>query len=191
MRKYIRYIIIAILLALLVFRKNETTIITIPEKKGSFEKVDPDPIVHYDTIYEAGETKIKEVPNPINQELLAEYNSLKDSIAKQEFVEDAITERTYRETYQDSNQEITVETEVIGTMKSQKVDYTVFEQQTEISTSKSSLRLDGGVFTSIPTNATTAPSIGVKLNLMTPKQTYSIGYDNQKNIVAGIAFKIF
>lgn len=191
MRKYIPYIIIALLLALLVFRESETTIITIPEKKGSFEQKNPEPIVRYDTIYEAGETKIKEVPNPINQELLAEYNSLKDSISKQKFVEDAITERTYRETYQDSIQKITVETEVIGTMKSQKVDYTVYEQQTEIRSSKSRTRLDVGVFTSIPTNGTNVPSIGARLHLATPKRTYSLGYDNQHNITAGIAFKLF
>lgn len=191
MRKYIPYIIIAMLLALLVFRKNETTTITIPEKKGSFEQVDPIPIIKYDTIFEAGESKIREVPNPINQELLAEYNSLKDSIAKQKFVEDAITERTYRETYQDSIQKITVETEVIGTMKSQKVDYTVFEQQAEIRSSKSRTRLDVGVLTSIPTNGTNAPSIGARLHLATPKRTYSLGYDNQHNITAGIAFKLF
>jgi hypothetical protein len=191
MKKYIPYIIIAVFLALLVFRKNETTVITIPEKKGSFEQNDPEPIVHYDTIREAGETKIKEVPNPINQELLAQYNSLKDSIAKQKFVEDAITERIYRETYQDSIQRITVETEVIGSMKSQKVDYTVFEQQAEIRSPESRTRLDMGVFTSIPTNGTNAPSIGTRLNLMTPKRTYSLGYDNQHNITAGIAFKLF
>lgn len=190
MRKTIPYIVIAVLLAILIFRDTEPQIITIPAKKGSFEQADPEPIVRYDTIYKAGETKIVERPNPINQELLNQYNNLKDSIEKQNFVEDALTERTYKETYKDSTQQITVTTEVIGSMKSQKVDYTVFEQQAEISTNKSRLRMDMGVFTSIPTNGTTAPSIGARLNLITQKRTYSIGFDNQHNITAGITLQI-
>ena len=186
MKKYIPYIVIAILLAILVFRKQETVTITVPEKKGQFVVVEPEPVIEYDTIYKAGETKLVEVPNPINQELLEQYQSLKDSVAKLDFVKEAITKRTYKETFRDSTQQITVESKVIGTLQSQKVDYTIFPQQIEVKTKRPQYSLYAGTYSILQPNT----SIGAKLTLQAAKTNYTIGYDSNKNLMAGISFKI-
>ncbi|MFS4469105.1 hypothetical protein [Maribacter sp. 2210JD10-5] len=189
--KYIPYAIIAILLVILFVRKSETITVTVPEKQGSFKVDEPKPIVIKDTIRIDGETKVIPVPNPINQKLLNEYQSLKDSVARLEFVKDAVTERTYKETFTDSTQTITVQSEVIGTLKSQKVDYRVFEQQMEIPIKKRKLEVYTGLFTGVPTTPQQNISIGANISLKAPKTIYSIGYDNQQNIYAGISIKLF
>ena len=187
LRKYLPYGIIAILLAILVLRKQETITITVPEKKGQFEVVEPEPVVNYDTIFRDGETKVVEVPNEVNEELLDKYNSLKDSVAKLDFVKEAITERTYNETFQDSTQRITVESKVIGTLKSQRVDYTIFPQQIEVKAKRPKYSLYAGTYSIVQPNT----SIGAELTLQAPKTNYTIGYDSNKNLMAGVAFKIF
>lgn len=188
---YIPYIIIAILTIVLMSRKDEVRTITLPEKSGSFQVSQPEPITLYDTIKEAGTTKVVEIPNPVNQSLLDKYNSLKDSISKLEQYKEVITERTYKETFKDSIQEITIESEVIGTLKSQKVDYRIYPQTIEVKTKKPTYNVFLGTFTTIPTHNTNAPVIGANISLKTTKNIYQIGYDTQRNITAGISFKLF
>ena len=190
-RKYLPYLIIAILLVILFSRKDEVTTIDIPEKSGSFEVSRPEPITIYDTIKEAGTIQLVEVPNPVNQSFLDKYNSLKDSVSRLEQYKETITERTYKETFKDSTQEITIESEVIGTLKSQKVDYKIYPQTIEVVTKKPSFNVFLGTFTTIPTKYTTAPVLGANISLKTTNTIYQIGYDNQRNITAGIAFKLF
>ncbi len=175
-------------MAILVFRKQETVTITVPEKKGQFEVVEPEPVVKYDTIYKEGTTKIVAVPNPVNEQLLQEYQSLKDSVSRLEKYKEAITERTYKETFMDSTQQIVVESNVIGTLKSQKVDYTIFPQQIEVKTKRPKYSLYTGLDVQLTPSIQTTP----KLTLKTPKMLYNAGYNlNEKAVVVGASIKLF
>lgn len=190
-KQYIPYIVIAILLVILFLRKTETVTIDIPEQKGHFEVVDPEPIVLTDTILIDGKTEYVTKENPINRELLEKYTSLKDSVSKLNFVKESITERTYRETFTDSVQTITIESEVIGTLKKQKVDYTIFPQSVTVPIKKRRLEVYTGLFTSIPTVTQQNLSIGAKVSLKAPKTIYHLGTDNHRNVYLGIDFKLF
>ena len=190
-KKYIPWFIVILLTVLLVTRKEQVRTIEIPEKSGSFEVSRPEPIILYDTIKEAGTIQLVEVPNPVNQSLLDKYNSLKDSLSRLEQYKEVITERTYKETFKDSTQEIIIESEVIGTLKSQKVEYKIYPQTIEVVTKKPSFNVFLGTFTSIPTKYTTAPVLGANISLKTTKTIYQIGYDTQQNVTAGISFKLF
>lgn len=172
-------------------RKDEVRTITIPEKSGSFQVSQPEPITLYDTIKEAGTIQLVEVPNPVNQSLLDKYNSLKDSISRLEQYKEVIAERTYKETFKDSTQEITIESEVIGTLKSQKVDYKIYPQTIEVQPRTPKFNVFLGTITTIPTKYTTAPVLGANISLKTTKTIYQIGYDTQQNVTAGISFKLF
>ena len=189
-KKYLPWILLVLLTIILVVRKPETVTITIPEKTGQFERDSTQlkPVIKYDTLIKEGKKEVVRVANPINQALLKQYQSLKDSVSRLEQYKEVITERTYKETYTDSTQSITVESEVIGTLKSQKVDYKIFPQTVEVKTKTQKYHLYGGISTII----TPTPTIEPKLTLKSPKMLYSVGYNlNEKSITAGVQIKIF
>lgn len=189
-RKYLPWILVAILSIILFFRKPETVSITIPEKTGQFERDSTQlkPVIKYDTLIKEGKKEMVRVANPINQDLLKRYKDLNDSVSRLEQYKEVITERTYKETYTDSTQSITVESEVIGTLKSQKVDYKIFPQTIEVKTKTQKYHLYGGISTII----TPTPTIEPKLTLQSPKMLYSVGYNlNEKALTAGIQIRIF
>ncbi|QLG46062.1 hypothetical protein [Costertonia aggregata] len=187
-KKYIPYVIIGILITILQCKDKEVVTIEVPEKKGSFEVIQPKPVVEYDTIIEQGKPRIVEVENPINKTLLDKYVSLKDSIDRMDLVKDAITERTYVETFIDSNQTIKVKSKVIGTLKSQTVDYTIYERQIPINQKKPKYSLYTGV------NTTVRPIVSIQpnLTLQTPKMLYTVGYNLQTEaLTLGASIKLF
>ena len=106
-----------------------------PQNKGSLEVIVkekeviiPAKVGVLDTIYnpqQISPSTIKLVKNPINQKLLRQYNSLLDSISRLQFVEQVITEREYREVYEDNFVKIDIYTNVIGTMVKQAPKYTI------------------------------------------------------------------
>jgi len=114
--------VILILLILFLFRGSETPepeiiikekIITIPGKDGKL-----------DTIYLPKPITIK---NPVNTELLKKYNALKlkDSITKDSMFIDAIAEREYNETYEDTSVKISIYTNVQGKLLKQASKYEI------------------------------------------------------------------
>lgn len=184
-KKILPYLIILILLLLLIkCPSKETTSVSIPPKTNSFQTVNPEPIVLRDTIRLKGEVRIIEKENPINQELLNKYNQAKDSLEKQKLYKEAITERTYKETFEDSVQTIEVESKVIGELESQTISYT-------IKPNKEKIQLYGGIETNIPTQINRPFNIGLNLQLKNKNKIYKIGYDTGGNITVGVAFSIF
>jgi len=190
-QKYTPWFIILCLTVLLVLKKEEIRNIYIPSKSNKVTISAPKTIILLDTIYKDGLTKVIEVKNPVNKVLLDKYTSLQDSISKLEVYKEAITERNYREILQDSVQIITVNSTVIGTLKNQTIEYNTFPQTIEIKTKTPKYSVFLGTFTTIPKKDITVVSIGANISLKTPKAMYTLGYTNQKQIQAGIAFKLF
>ncbi|HDZ14565.1 hypothetical protein LCGC14_1114240 [marine sediment metagenome] len=191
--KYLKYIypaVIAILLVILFVRKTETVTITVPEKTGQFDRNSTElkPIIQYDTIVSEGKKEVIEVPNPVNLDLLKKYHTAQDSLERLKLYKDAVTERTYKETYRDSTQEITVTSEVIGTLKGQKIDYKVFPQTIEVQQKKPKISLYGGIRTTVQPQQNFEPHF----TLRSPKALYSVGYNiNQKAVTVGLSYKLF
>ena len=189
------YIVIIILvLALSYTWKKKVKTIDIPSQVGSFTSSNPEPITLYETVEVKGETEYIKVPNPINKELLDKYNQAKDSIDKLKLFKEVITERKYVEVFEDSVQKITVETNVIGTLLNQRVDYKTKAKKIEI---KSSKRLEFylGVNTLIPietptVNGLTPLAIGIDVKVLTNNKVFSLGINSNKTIMAGMSFKI-
>lgn len=86
-------------------------VITLPAKEGKL-----------DTIYQPKYIGIK---NPANEELLNQYNSLKDSIEKENLFKEAIAEREYKEVYEDSIIKIDIYSKVAGKLLSQAPTYKI------------------------------------------------------------------
>ena len=183
--------IIVALLVILFTKKSVVHTVTIPEKSNVFEVLKPKAVVKYDTITIKGEKQIVEVENEVNKELLDKYLTLKDSISKLDFVKDAITERTYKETFKDSTQTIEVESNVIGTLTYQKVKYTIPEQTIKFKAKEPKYSLYMGVNTSINTNTLEMPNYGLGVHLITQKTLYFVNYNSNNTINTGISIKLF
>jgi len=188
-QKYTPWFIILLLLVILFTRKEEVKIIEIPAKSGHFEHKAPESVVRYDTIQKDGTIVYKS--NPVNQNLLLEYTKLKDSTTRLEQYKEVIQEKTYKEIYRDSVQEIIITSQVIGTLKNQVVNYKIFPQTIEIKTKTPKYNVFLGTFITIPTTDNSTPSIGANIALKSPKTLYTLGYTNLKQIQAGIALKLF
>lgn len=64
-----------------------------------------------------------EVENPLNKKLLEEFTKTKDSLKQLQLYVDAITNRTYKEVFEDSIQTVEVTTDVQGKLLDQKIVY--------------------------------------------------------------------
>jgi len=190
-RELFPYIIIVILAYMFITRpvvveKN----IEIPAKSESFVVEKPVPEVKYDTIYrDSVVEKIVVKENPVNQELLTKYKQAKDSLAKMDIFEDAITERRYKDVFEDSNQTITVTSDVIGSLQRQKVDYNI--HSTSIKRKDASEGVYVGVGASLSSKEFNLPSLDFNLSFVKNKKIYTLGMDLNQNIKIGIKQKIF
>ncbi|MEM9076302.1 MAG: hypothetical protein AAGC43_04645 [Bacteroidota bacterium] len=126
-----------------------------------------------------------------NDTLLKLYNDAIDSIQKLQLFKEVISERTYREELKDSVQTITVETTVTGFMREQNISYVTNPVNIEKKSLKSRTSLYLGGFSLLPTESERPISLGADLNIVTKSNIFSIGIDNQRNIKAGLAFKLF
>jgi len=82
-------------------------------------------------------------------------------------------------------QTITVESEVIGTLKSQLITYQTKEQKFDLTPVKTR---NWGVYAGLNFDF---QSVGAEILLAKPKTIYTVGMDLQQNINVGIAFKLF
>jgi len=197
----------AIILILLIYvftigrNKNEVTEVVIPAQSNEAVIDNPIPEIRIDTFYtEAKGKKIIEkivpVENPINKELLQKYEQAiqdNDSLKALTLYKEAVTERLYIETLEDSVQTITVKTEVTGTMKKQSIDYLTKAKTVQFQTNKAKPSFFAGAFTCIPTKQAEVPVVGLNLYMMnkTGKRLLSVGCDNEKRVHLGIAIKLF
>lgn len=137
------------------------------------------PITIYDTIHLQGEPKIIIKENPVNEELLKQYKRLQDTLKQLDMYRDAITIRSYKEVYKDDNIAIEVDSKAQGYLTNQNIKYSLKPKK------KFSL------YTGIETTITTQPVYTGKLYLQSEKMIYSVGYNNEKVLSAGIAIKLF
>lgn len=160
----------------------ETHTITIPGKDGRI-----------DTIYQP---KPYNVVNPINSELLKQYNTLKDSVKKLEMYKDAVAERDYNEPYEDNIQKITVYTKTQGKLLQQSLKYEIKPYNIAIkdttiinynkpSTNKILIGIEGGL------HKVNNPILKGSIYLQNKKDNIiSLGYDNNKTVWVGYVIKL-
>lgn len=169
-----------------------------------------DPVVETKTVYievPAKEGKLDTVylpqpypvTNPVNQDLLDKYESLRDSVARKELFKEAITENEYKETYEDSIVKIDVYTKVRGTLLKQASNYFVKPSRlaykdtvTIIKPYTPKVHLYGGLEVGIPTENIINPSIKGTLMFQDKKgNMLTAGYDTNKTIWLGKTWKFF
>lgn len=137
-----------------------------------------------------------EVENPVNIKLLKEYNEAKDSIVKLNLYKNAITNRTYSQKFEDSIQQVTVNSKVQGKLLEQDISYfikprsLIVDRTVEVPI-ENKLKVFGGVELGLPISQDEVTPIvkgsfyikGKKDNLVI------LGIDTQKTIWTGFAFK--
>lgn len=190
------WVLIVIIILFVVVNESldsfQSPIIT-PSKENSKTITEPTQIIEYDTIEveNKGKTEIKivEKENPINQELLRKYEALKDSVARLNLYKEVITERKYKETLDDSLQTITIDSEVIGTLKKQTISYKTKPQIKK--PKKSKLHTYLGVTTNIPTNNFGRFAVGGQFSIKHQKRIYSLGYNTNEEVIATLQIQLF
>lgn len=173
LKKVLPYIVIAVLLGLL-FQKQ-------PAKPYVIERgiKDLEPIVLTDTIVIKGKPQIVEKENPVNEKLLNDFKELQDSLKQIEMYKDAITQRTYKEVYNTPEADIKVESKVQGYLTNQKISFTP----------RAKKKFD--VFAGVETTITTKPTYTGNIYIQRKRTIYKIGYNSDKQISVGVAFKLF
>lgn len=200
--KWYHLAIVGLLIYILLFTGSEIVEVKIPSKENSFEIKDPIPEVRIDTVEvevlvngkKVIEEKIVEVENPVNKELLQKYEEAvksKDSLQQLKIFKEAVKERRYTETLQDSVQTITVKSEVVGTLKSQSISYKTKEQVLKVKVKKIRPSIYVGGFSRIPTIVGEEISFGVQLNIVNKRNSFGVGFDNQKNVLISYTFNPF
>jgi len=198
----ILFLIIAILIAYyIIIANSKPEVIDIPPEANSVVIKEPVAEIRFDTIFkndilEKEIVKIVKVENPVNSELLSKYEQAvhdNDSLKQLNLFKDAITERFYNEIFEDSIQTITVDSKVVGVLKSQSISYVTKRRQLTLKPIKMKPSIFVGGFICTPVANETASSFGVNLSFMnkTKKQYYTLGIDNRKNIYLGINLKLF
>lgn len=207
--KNISLIVLGLAVVLLSFKacdQKETVTVEVPVKI----KV-PVPIVEtqFDTIYLPQPIKVvKEVQ--IDSTIYNKYLTLKDSIAKNKIVKEALTVREYDQKFDDSIQTINVYSEVTGTLNKQQVSYktkprtisvdTIIPVEVEIPY-KTKFALGGEI--GIPLQGvkdiynTPQGSVVIKQDFVgkvnffidTKKIIYSGSFDTEKRAWVGLAYK--
>lgn len=177
------YIVITVLALLLSLQncssEEESNTITIPEKKGSVVIEKPEPIIRYDTIYKDSIIeKVVKVENPVNQELLKKYQEAQDSLQRIKLFKDAITERRYEEEFNQDGVTVTVNSDVIGTLKRQEVSFLIPEQQINYKNPSEGLYLGAGV--GVSHRSLQLPEPEINLSFLKNKSMYSIGVGTDK-----------
>ena len=123
------YIVIACLLVVIWFQgcDRETRYIEIPAEEGEFETRTEFVYIEVpDTVYMDRWREV-EVPteNPVNQDLVDQYQNATDSIARLNLYIDAIQERQFRETFEDDYLRATASGLVRGELLGLSLDYTI------------------------------------------------------------------
>jgi len=198
-KSLIPYLVIAgLVIYILMIGRSEEKEIVIPSQENTMSVENPVEESRVDTIYKDSirrveVLKIVKVKNPVNKELLAKYEkavSENDSLKQLQLYKEAITERRYNETFEDSVQTISVESNVIGTLKSQVVNYKTKERTVKVQSDK----LKPSVFVGGFSYGTfEEPVFGANMNLLNKDKNklFTIGYDTQKRVHFGVTIKLF
>lgn len=158
-------------------------VLVIPQKEGAFELLAPTSPV------------IPKSPT-INKELLTAYRALKDSVEKEEVYIDAITEREYKETYEDSVVKIDVYTKVRGKLLKQAPSYVVkpftakYIDTTTIKLYEPTINFYGGVEAGFPMQEGDAKAKGTFYFQNKKQNIISLGVDTKGYIWGGYIIKL-
>lgn len=190
-------IIAGLLIYIFIYDGSRIEEIVLPPVKNEKTIVKPRVIIQYDTVYLKGKDGktievVKEVENPVNNDLVNAYLMQRDSIEKLNLYMSAVTKREYSETLSDSIQDINVFSRVTGTLDYQKISYETKERSIDVKVKrkKPGLFLEG--FATYNTNSDVIdPSLGVGLSLVNSKNIVRLGYDTNKTISAGLAVKMW
>ena len=113
-----------------------------------------------------------------------------DSLQAVKVFKEAIKERKYTETLEDSVQVITVKSEVVGTLKRQFISYETKPQTVRFETGRDKPKVYVGTFLSVPTIENQRPAFGLNLQFTNKKQSLIIGYDTKKQVLVGLSVKL-
>lgn len=151
---------------------TKVVIVDIPSKIGTFPSINtPLPIA-------------KKIPNPINNKLLKDYIKLNDSLKKLELYVDAITERDYKEIYEDSIQKIDVSTTVQGKLLKQSLNY--FIKPSTITTTETTI-----IKPYSPTNKILIGGelrLPPKTDIYNPVAKVNLMFQNKKDNIISLSF---
>ena len=192
------YIIVILLTACLFIQRgcsdksDNTQIVTIPEIKGKFDTVVPKEI-EYKTKYKyvtlAGDTIVTE--NPINDSLVKQYETLKDSVSKFKLFVDATKIRQYNEVFEDSVIKISTYAETSGKLLKMAPSYVIKERKQSVNVKQTvfALYAGGNVYNTLQLDN---GGVGANLYIQNKKgDLYNVGYDINKNIYLGYTIRIF
>lgn len=181
--------------------KKEPEVIMIPAQENEFTVENPVAEVRFDTIYKdlIRKVEIEKIvykENPVNKELLSKYEKAmidNDSLKQLELFKEAVTERNYKQTFEDSVQTITVQSEVIGTLKLQSLKYNIKPRQIIIPATVMKPSLFVGGFSYMDVKNLGAPVVGVNISFLNKekKKSFTFGYDTQKSVHIGMNIKLF
>lgn len=198
MKKYIPYIIIAVLIFLLWQKsctgESKPQTVIVPEQKGSFtERLNPEPIPAsekeyvYKYITKTDTVKIT-VESPVNEDLMAFYLASKN---KDSLYADAIGEREYNIVEEDSLLMTENHIKTQGHLMSFQQSYTIKPREVKVKPKETVLRLLGGFEVG---NTTQLDNFTAKANLGLQNRKgniLSVGYDTEERIWIGYDFSIF
>jgi hypothetical protein len=194
--KDVLYILIIVgLIAWWVFSPGpEPVIKEVPVEVPVIVKV---PVIErkFDTIYKPGPTKYKD-----NEELVEQYKALETEVERLSLLERATRTQWYTETYEDSVQAITVNTQVSGNLNWQNVSYETKPREIETVVRDTipvpvepRIHLRAGAEVGVPTNLAN-PGAVLKGNLYLENKKgmiFSAGYDTQGRAWGGVIIKVF
>ena len=167
-------------------------------RKGSFKaKGSLKPLILHDTVYLEGKVQYVPKENPVNQELLDNYNKLSDSLKTIAYKE-AITQRSYKETFENDTIKIDVSAKVTGTLEQLKTDYfikpynvTYTETQTTI-TKVPKFSLYAGLSLQSNVHQFQSSSLEASIGFINASGThFEVGLSTNKDIRIGIKKNLF
>lgn len=167
-------------------------LVAVPVRTNTKVITAPQPIQRTDTlVLSGGGVQIVPRENPVNAELLSRYEATKDSLERLKLYREAVTQREYIETLEDSVQKITVKSSVTGTLDSQVISYTT----KPVIIRGDSRRLKSfsvGTFALLPTQASTQQfTLGANVSAEFEKVILSVGADVEKRAFVGVSLKLF
>lgn len=191
-RESIAWLLVVVLGACLYLMQPEKEVITLPSRTNTKVITTPQPIKRKDTlVLSGGGTQIVFRRNPVSAESLSRFKEA-DSTAKDSLFRDAITEREYHETLEDSVQRIFVRTEVIGRMKFQEISYKTKPVKLETKSKRKLKSFSVGTFALLPSQYDSSPfTLGAKVDVELEKINFSVGMDLNKRAFLGVSMKIF
>lgn len=183
---------IAVVVLSVMFARKDVKIVEIelPVRTNTKVITNPAPIADSNTKIITHFETIK-ITEPKNDTLVQAYLAQKDSLSKLNHFIDATRQRDYVELLEDSLQVITVETRVRGFMQEQIIKYKTKPQTVKIKVKSGRKGLYAGGFITMPQQTGLNPSLGGAINVVSPKKVFSLGFDTNKTLTAGLTFKIF